>query len=394
MIGCTKLLCGTVKPGDALRYGRDSSKMPHELLQFSMDKKPIVVWNTTRHCNLRCKHCYAGAEDKEFQGELTTEEGIALIDDLADFKAPVILFSGGEPLLREDLMKLGRYALDKGLRTVISTNGTLITPEKAKAIKDANFSYVGISLDGMEDTNDKFRGRRGAFENALQGMRNCMDVGVRVGLRFTINRYNYRDIPFIFDLIEEEGIQRACFYHLVYSGRGTKMKDEDIDHEETRDVVDLIFLKTREFHDKGLDTEILTVDNHTDGVYLYQRLRGEDPERAEDVLQMLRWNGGNNSGVAIGNVDNLGNVHADQFWWHHSFGNACERKFSEIWMDTSDPIMAGLKNRKPLLKGRCSACKFLDICNGNFRVRAEAIYGDVWAPDPACYLTDEEIGIA
>ncbi len=393
MIGCTKLLCGTVTPSDALRYGRDSSKMPHELLQFSTDKKPIVVWNTTRRCNLRCRHCYAGAEDKEFQGELTTEEGMALIDDLADFKAPVILFSGGEPILREDLMELGQYALNKGLRTVISTNGTLITPEKASEIKDANFSYVGISLDGMEGTNDRFRGHKGAFKNALKGMDNCMEAGVKVGLRFTVNRYNFKDIPAIFDLIEEKRIPRACFYHLVYSGRGTKMKDEDIDHKETRDVVDLIFRKTKEFHDKGLDTEILTVDNHTDGVYLYQRLREEDPERAEEVLQMLRWNGGNNSGIAIGNVDNLGNVHADQFWWHYSFGNVLKRKFSEIWMDTNDPLMAGLKNRKPLLKGRCSECKFLDICKGNFRVRAEAIYGDVWAPDPACYLTDEEIGI-
>jgi len=394
MIGCTKLLCGTVTPGDALRYGRDSTKMPTQLLQFSKDKKPIVVWNTTRTCNLRCRHCYAGAEDKDFEGELSTQEGMALIDDLADFQAPVILFSGGEPILREDLMKLGKYALGKGLRTVISTNGTLITQEKAKQIKEAEFSYVGISLDGMEGTNDRFRGQKGAFENAIQGMRNCMDAGVKVGLRFTINRHNFKDLPDVFDFIEEEKIPRACFYHLVYSGRGTRMKDEDIDHNETRDVVDLIFKKTKEFHDKGMDTEILTVDNHTDGVYLYQKMKEENPERAKDVLQMLQWNGGNNSGIAIGNVDNLGNVHADQFWWHHSFGNLRERKFSEIWTDTKDPLMAGLKNRRPLLKGRCKECKYLELCNGNFRVRAEAIYGDVWAPDPACYLTDEEIGIA
>ncbi|MEE8168804.1 MAG: radical SAM protein [Candidatus Hydrothermarchaeales archaeon] len=394
MIGCTKLLCGTVAPGDALRYGRDSSKMPHELLQFSKDKKPIVVWNTTRRCNLRCRHCYAGAEDKQFEGELTTEEGIALIDDLVEFKAPVLLFSGGEPLIRGDLLKLGRYAADKGIRTVISTNGTLITPEKAVEISKAGFSYVGVSLDGTEVTNDRFRGHKGAFENALQGMQNCSAAGVRVGLRFTINRHNYRDIPAIFDLIEEGGIKRACFYHLVYSGRAREMKDEDINHNETRDVVNFIFHKTREFYEKGLDIEILTVDNHTDGVYLYLKLKEEEPERAEQVLQMLRWNGGNNSGIAIADVDNLGYVHPDQFWWHYSFGNVRERKFSEIWMDTSDPLMAGLKDRKPLLKGRCSACKYLDICNGNFRVRAEAVYNDIWAPDPACYLTDEAIGIA
>ncbi len=394
MIGCTKLLCGTVTPGDALRYGRDSSKMPHELLQFSKDKKPIVVWNTTRKCNLRCRHCYAGAENKDFEGELTTEEGLALIDDLAGFGVPVLLFSGGEPLRREDLFELGRYATGKGMRTVISTNGTLITPEKAEEIKRTGFSYVGVSLDGMEATNDRFRGRKGAFEDALRGMRNCSNAGVRVGLRFTINKHNYLDVPAIFDLIEAEGIKRVCFYHLVYSGRGSQMKDEDLTNDETREVVDLIFQKTREFHEKDLGTEILTVDNHTDGVYLYQKLKEENPKRAEEALQMLRWNGGNNSGIAIGNVDNLGDVHADQFWWHHSFGNVRERRFSEIWRDTSDPLMAGLKNRKPLLKGRCGECSYLEICNGNFRVRAEAVYDDVWAPDPACYLSDEEIGIA
>jgi radical SAM protein with 4Fe4S-binding SPASM domain len=277
---------------------------------------------------------------------------------------------------------------------VLSTNGTLITPEVAEKIKKAEFSYVGVSLDGMEATNDRFRGVKGAFEEALEGIRNCTNVGVRAGLRFTITKHNYRDLPGIFELVDEEKIKRVCFYHLVYSGRGSKMIDEDLDHKTTREVVDLILDKTYEFFCDAKDTEILTVDNHADAVYLYLVLKEEQPARAKEVYELLRWNGGNNSGIAIGNVDNLGNVHADQFWWHYSFGNVRERRFSEIWMDTSDPLMAGLKNRKPLLKGRCRTCKYLDICNGNFRVRAEAVYGDVWAPDPACYLTDEEIGIA
>lgn len=393
MIGVTKLLCGTASPGDILRYGRDSSKMPHELLQFSRDKKPIVVWNSTRKCNLKCRHCYAAAENKDFEGELTTDEAKIMIDDLAAFKVPVLLFSGGEPLLRGDLFELGKYAAGKGIRTVISTNGTLIDEQAAAKIKKAGFSYVGISLDGAEKTNDKFRGCRGAFEKTLVGIRNCTSAGVRAGLRFTINAHNYRDVPKIFDIVEEEKIKRLCFYHLVYSGRGSRMVKEDISNTETRKLVDYIFGKALEFCERGIDTEILTVDNHADGVYLYLKLREGNPERAEEVLKLLKWNGGNNSGIAIGDVDNTGNVHADQFWWHHSFGNVRERKFSEIWLDTSDPLIAGLKNRKPLLKGRCGKCSHLDICNGNFRVRAEAVYGDVWAPDPACYLTDEEIGI-
>ncbi len=394
MIGFSKLICGTVSPGDALRYGRDSSRMPHQLLQFSRDKKPIVVWNTTRRCNLRCRHCYAKAENREYEGELSTKEALAMIDDFASFGVPVLLFSGGEPILRKDLLKLAKYASDKGIRTVLSTNGTLITPKIAHEIRRAGISYVGVSLDGMEATNDKFRGVKGAFDDALEGIRNCTEAGVKAGLRFTITKHNYRDIPGIFELIDEEKIKRACFYHLVYSGRGTKMVKEDLDHKTTREVVDLLIDKTYEFFCDAKDTEILTVDNHADAVYLYLVLKEEQPTRAKEVYELLRWNGGNNSGIAIGNVDNLGNVHADQFWWHYSFGNVRERRFSEIWTDTSDPLMAGLKNRKPLLKGRCGECRFLDICNGNFRVRAEAVYGDVWAPDPACYLTDEELGIS
>jgi 12,18-didecarboxysiroheme deacetylase len=393
MIGVTKLLCGTVTPSDALRYGRQSAKSPSHLLQFTKDREPIVVWNMTKACNLRCIHCYYTAKSQPDPDELTTAEAKSLIDDLAQFGVPVFLFSGGEPLMREDLFELGAYAVEQGLRAVISTNGTLISHEAAKKIKEAGFSYVGVSLDGIGETNDRFRGKQGAFEEALQGIRNCTEAGIRVGLRLTLNKHSYDDLSAILDLLEEENIKRACFYHLVYAGRGARMKADDLTLEESRDVVDTIFDRTQDFHRRGVDLEILTVDNHTDGPYLYMKVEREQPERAEEVMQLLLWNGGNGSGVRIGAIDHLGNVHADQFWQHYSFGNVRERPFGQIWTDTSDPLMAGLKNRKPLLKGRCAKCKWLDICNGNFRVRAEAVYDDVWAPDPSCYLTDEEIGL-
>ncbi len=393
MIGCTKLLCGTVTPSDPLRYGRQSKGSPAHLLQFARHKKPVVVWNMTKACNLRCIHCYYTAKAEADPHELTTAQGQALIDDLAEFGSPVLLFSGGEPLLRDDLFALGAYAVGRGVRAVISTNGTLIDRETAHKIEEAGFSYVGISLDGMGQTNDRFRGMSGAFDAALAGMRRCTEAGVKVGLRLTLNKHNYDDLPDILDLLEEEGIRRACFYHLVYAGRGRRLCEDDLSLEESRRAVDMIFDRTEDFHRRGVELEILTVDNHTDGPYLYRRIQERQPERAAEVLELLRWNGGNNSGVGIGAIDHLGNVHADQFWQHYSFGNVRQRKFSAIWQDTSDPLMAGLKNRKPLLKGRCAACQYLDICNGNFRVRAEAVYGDVWAPDPACYLTDEEIGI-
>jgi 12,18-didecarboxysiroheme deacetylase len=393
MIGVTKLLCGKVTPSDALRYGRRTDRSPSHLLQFTHDKKPIVVWNSTKACNLRCIHCYYTAHAQPDPDELTTGEAKTMVDDLAAFGVPVLLFSGGEPLLRDDLYELGAYAVARGLRTVISTNGTLIDRNAAARIKEAGFSYVGISLDGIGATNDRFRGMKGAFDAALNGIQACTEAGVKTGLRLTLNRHNYEELHGIFDLLERERIQRACFYHLVYAGRGARIQSDDLSLEESRDAVDLIFDRTEDFARRNVDIEILTVDNHSDGPYLLRRVQEEQPERAAQVLQLLRWNGGNSTGIGIGAVDHLGNVHADQFWQHYSFGNVRKRPFSQIWTDTSDPLMAGLKNRKALLKGRCAACQYLDICNGNFRVRAEAVYDDVWAPDPACYLTDEEIGL-
>ena len=325
---------------------------------------------------------------------MSNEEGKVFIRDLAAFGVPVLLFSGGEPLMREDLFELAAYAVDQGLRPVLSTNGTLITEEVAGKIKAIGFGEVGISLDGIGEKNDLFRGKDGAYEAALQGIRRCIDVGQKVSLRFTITRSNYKEIPKIFDLVEQEGIPRVCFYHLAYTGRAEDMIKEDLDHTDARAVVDLICERTLDLYKRGYEKEVLTVGNHADGIYLYRKLKGQEPQQADRVLGLLRENGGNNSGIRIGAVDNLGNVHADQFWWDYSFGNVRQHKFGDIWMDTSEPMMRGLKDRKALLKGRCSKCNYLDLCNGNLRVRAQAVFGDVWAEDPACYLTDEEIGLS
>jgi 12,18-didecarboxysiroheme deacetylase len=375
-----------------LRYNRESSRLPSHLLQFSKDKKPVVVWNMTKRCNLKCIHCYARAEGEDYKGkELTTEEGKLLIDDLASFGVPVILFSGGEPLLRQDLPELIRYAVIKGLRAVISTNGTLITEEKAKEFAQYELSYIGISLDGTGFVNDSFRGIKGAYDRAITGLRNAKKAGIKVGLRFTIHKGNFKEIPRIFDIIEEEDIPRVCFYHLVYAGRGSSLINEDISHEESRRVVDYIMDRTKTFFDRGKPLEVLTVDNHADGPYIYLRLLKEDRKRADEVYELLMMNEGNASGVGIACVDEEGNVHADQFWRHYSFGNIRKRPFSKIWTDTNDDLMAKLKEKKNYVKGRCARCRWLDICGGNFRVRAEAATGDVWADDPQCYLTDDEI---
>jgi len=391
MIGISKLYCGTVEPSDALRYGRHSSRLPSHLLQFSEDKRPVVVWNVTKACNLKCVHCYAHASGAAADNELTTAQGRRLIDDLAAFGVPVLLFSGGEPMVRKDLPELADYAVQKGMRAVISTNGTLIDKNTARTLKQIGLSYVGISLDGLGEVNDRFRGVDGAFARALEGIRHCQQAGIKVGLRFTINRYNVHEIAGIFDLLEEMDIPRVCFYHLVYAGRGTEMVAQDLTPEGTREAVDLIIDRTKLLHDKGKPKEVLTVDNHADGPYLYLRMLSDNSQRAAEVLELLKMNEGNNSGRGIGCVSWDGEVYADQFWRHHSFGNVGQRPFSEIWTQPEDELLLQLKEKKNYVQGRCATCRWLDICGGNFRVRAEAVSGNVWAPDPACYLTDEEI---
>jgi radical SAM protein with 4Fe4S-binding SPASM domain len=362
---------------------------------LASDRRPIVVWSTTRTCNLRCVHCYTDSDNQKYAGELTTEEGLQLIDELADFSIPSLLFSGGEPLMRHDLFKLIEYAAKKNVRPVISTNGTLIDKDTARDIKNAGVVYVGISLDGMEEVNDSFRGVEGAYKKAMKGFENCRNADQRVGLRLTLTKRNYQDLHRIFDFIETEGINRACFYHLVYSGRGSSMFNDDLTYRESRHAMDIIIERTDDYFSRGLDINILTVDNHTDGVYLYLKLLEKDPVRAEEIYRLLSWNGGgaNSTGVGIGNIDFFGNVHPDQFWQDYTLGNIRERRFGEIWLDESEPLMKGLKNKAQYIKGRCRLCKYRELCTGAMRVRAFRTYDDPWAPDPQCYLTDEEIGL-
>jgi radical SAM protein with 4Fe4S-binding SPASM domain len=396
MINISKLYCDQLTPGDWLRYGIGGSQKDNELVpKKASERKPIVVWNITSHCNLKCVHCYNDSGANVKSNEATTPEAKAVLDDLAGYGVPSVLFSGGEPLTRKDLFELISYAVDKGLRTVISTNGTLISAEKAVQIKKMGVSYVGISLDGIGKVNDQFRGVEGAFEDAVAGIRNCMAAGVRVGLRLTLTKRNVQDIEHLFDFFEKEGIERACFYHLVPSGRGQDMFGDDLTHAQSRLAIETILAKTKAFKNAGKNTDILTVDNHVDGVYLYLKLLAEDPSKAADVWKLLTWNGGglNSSGVGIGCIDFNGKVHANQFWGHYDLGDIHEKKFSEIWSNNEEPLLKGLRNRRDYIKGRCRVCKFFNACGGSLRVRADLYFNDPWAPEPACYLTDDEIGL-
>ena len=354
---------------------------------------PVVIWNLIRRCNLTCKHCYSGSTNTDFPGELGTDEVFAVMDDLRAFGVPVLILSGGEPLMRPDIFEISHRAKARGFYTALSSNGTLIGPENIEEIAAVGYDYVGVSLDGIGATHDRFRRQEGAFDRALAGLRLCRERDIKVGLRFTMTQDNQHELVDLLALMEREDIDKFYFSHLNYGGRGNINRGDDSELAATRRAMDLLFGVALASVRAGRNREFVTGNNDADGAYLLLWAQQRFPEHADHLRAKLEQWGGNASGINVANIDNLGNVHPDTFWWHHTLGNVRERPFSKIWADLSDPILAGLKQRPRRVGGRCGRCEHFAICNGNTRVRAHQITGDPWAEDPGCYLTDAEIGI-
>lgn len=355
---------------------------------------PVLIWNLIRRCNLTCQHCYATSADKDFAGELSSDEVFAVLDDLHAFGVRVLILSGGEPLLRPDIFTIARRARDMGFYIGLSSNGTLIDAANVGRIADTGFDYVGVSLDGIGATHDRFRRLEGAYQRALQGIRLARDAGIKVGVRYTMTEDNAPDLPALLQLVADEGIHKFYFSHLNYAGRGNKHRDSDAQHARTRWAMELLLDTCQRQLLAGDARDYVTGNNDADSVYLLQWAARHYPAEVATLRQRLQQWGGNASGVNVANIDNVGNVHPDTMWWQVTLGNVRERPFSAIWPDTSHPLMAGLKQRPRPVTGRCAACSHLDICNGNTRVRAWQLCGDYWAADPACYLSDAEIGVA
>lgn len=386
MFSVSRVVCGAEQANDHLRFGhrRSTGVEAHTV------PRPVVVWAVTRACNLRCVHCYASAGAEPLPDELTHDEGKALLDGLAAFGVPAVLFSGGEPLARPDTPELIRHAAGLGLPCTLSTNGVLITPDRAAELADIGLRYVGISLDGTRERHDKLRGQRGAFDGALRGIGHCKAAGLRVGARFTVHALNEHHLEDIFDLCVRRGIDRLCVYHLAYAGRGDGMQKVDLTADETRDVVERVFRLSERAHAEGLPIEVLTVGNHADTGYALLRAEQHSPRRAAETRALLTRNGGNRSGSNICSIDPVGNVHYDQFSWHYTVGNVRQAPFADIWGAPGDPRLRILRDREPHLPLSCQRCRFLGLCNGNLRTRAEAATGDWLAMDPSCYLTAAE----
>ena len=374
----------------ALASGRSVAPRPRSVM---LGSGPVVIWNLIRRCNLACKHCYATSADIDFAGELSTGEVFTVMDDLRSFGVSVLILSGGEPLLRPDIFEISARAKSMGFYVGLSSNGTLITENNISDIAAIGYDYVGVSLDGMRDTHDCFRRKQGAFDESIRGIRLCHDSGIKVGLRFTLTRDNAAELPDLLQLMRGEDIDKFYLSHLNYAGRGNRNRSSDLHHRMTRAAMDLLFETCWQDVKNGVQREFVTGNNDADGVYLLQWADKHIPEHVETLRkQLLRW-GGNSSGVNIANIDNLGTVHPDTMWWDYSIGNVRQRPFSEIWQDTSDPLMAGLKASRRPLEGRCAKCQHLAICGGNSRTRAWQLTGNPWAEDPGCYLSDAEIGV-
>jgi len=353
---------------------------------------PVVIWNLIRRCNLTCKHCYALSADHDYAGELSLQEVYTVMDDLKAFGVPALILSGGEPLLRPDLFEIAARARDLGFYTGLSTNGTLIDAPMAARIAGAGFDYVGISLDGLKPTHDKFRRLDGAFDRSLAAIRYLATHNVKVGLRFTMTALNAHDLPALLQLMKDEGANKFYFSHLNYAGRGNIHRDKDAHHQATRQAMDLLFNHAWADAQAGSLDDYVSGNNDADGPYLLQWAREHLPQWEDALRQRLVAWGGNASGQMVANIDNLGHVHPDTMWWHHDLGSVRERPFSQIWNDISDPLMAGLKQHPRPVQGRCAGCQYLTICNGNTRVRAQQLTGNPWFEDPGCYLTDAEVG--
>ncbi|GAA0204519.1 TIGR04347 family pseudo-SAM/SPASM protein [Halobaculum roseum] len=387
MISVSKLLYDLDAEGDGLRYGDGDSTA--EQIRERKQERPVVVWNGTKRCNLSCAHCYAGADVGAAPGEFSTAEAKGMLDELADYGVPVVLFSGGEPLVREDLPELVAHASDAGIRPVLSTNGTLLTRERARELRDAGLAYAGISVDGRREVNDEFRGQEGAFDAAIRGIEACLDVGLKTGLRYTVTEDTVPDMEDVVDLLTDVGVDRFCFYHLAYGGRG--VPDADITPEARRDAVERLVDLTREYHEDGEEIETLLVGNYCDAAYIVEYARREfGPDRAERVRRYLRTNGGDPAGERVADIDYQGNVHATQFWQSYSLGNVRDRPFGDIWEDESNPLLRRLRDRPDSLGEECRTCAYGDICRGASRLRALTVEGEFGARDPQCYLTPAE----
>lgn len=342
----------------------------------------IAIWNLTNRCNLSCLHCYSKAT-LESEDALTTEEIFATMSHMVQSGIKFIIFSGGEPLTRHDIFEIAERAHELGIITYLSTNGLYVHKSNVEKIVAA-FDYIGVSIDGREETHDHFRGLKGSFKLSVEAIKLLLKYSDRVGIRFTLTETTKQDLPFIFELAETLEIPKVYISHLVYSGRGLENLKMDITPAERYAAVNFILDKAFEYYEKNREIEVVTGNMEPDALLLLERFKALYPSSIESLRERLIAWGGNSAGRKLVNIDSKGNVKPDPFF-PIILGNIKERPFDAIWDDSESSLLSFLRTHPRSLEGKCSECEDVAICNGGSRARAYAVYGNLEAEDPSCY---------
>jgi len=388
----TQCLHGRGTVSAVMKHRHGSGAVPGRYLAFAGMRRPVVFWNVTDRCNLSCTHCYSASGPECGSGdELTTAEALTFIDDLAASGIPLVIFTGGEPLVRPDIRELAEYCRKKEIKIALSTNGTLITGAVADMIKTSGIEYAGISLDGATAaTHDRFRNTPGSFDRAVAAFARCRDAGVRCGVRVTLTKENQGELGAIVDLARDLGARRFCLYWLVPCGRGSDAYERlQLDAAGVIQALTLLYEKAKEI--PAEEMEFLTVDAPQDCIHLLQSMERDGSPDLPDARELVAsLNGGCSAGDRVANVDPRGNVYPCQFARSPEFliGNIRERPFSELWNDDTSPVLARFRTKRPAITGKCGTCSWLRLCGGGCRVRAYTRSGDFSGEDPFCYVAD------
>lgn len=345
----------------------------------------IAIWNVTNRCNLSCLHCYSKST-LENPDSLSLDDILKTLPSLVQSGVKFIIFSGGEPLTRDDIFEIADKCRELGIVTYLSTNGLYVKSGNVKKIADS-FDYIGVSIDGNKETHDYFRGLKGSFDLSIEAIKLLLAYSNRVGVRFTLTQKTKKDLPFIFELAETMRIPKVYISHLVYSGRGLENQQMDISPLERYEAAKFIIDKALEYYEQGTDIEVVTGNMEPDAILLYERFRELYPLSAKNMKEKLIAWGGNSAGRKLVNIDSKGNVKPDPFF-PVTIGNIKERSFCDIWRDDENETLSFLRNHPRRLSGNCSECEEVAICNGGSRARAFAVYGSLSAEDPSCYLQE------
>ncbi len=335
----------------------------------------MIAWELTRSCNLACVHCRASAERGPYAGELSTEEVLKVMDGIALVGKPVIILTGGEPLLRSDIFDLAQYGTEKGFRMVMATNGTLFTEETVRKMKGSGIQRISISLDGPDpESHDAFRRVKGSFEGSLRGIEMAKKGGLDFQINTTITRINLHLIPDILRLAVDLGAVALHIFLLVPTGRGKELQDQEIspgDYEKTlhwfyeqRDKVPLQLKATCAPHYYRI---------------LRQRAKKEGKKITPQEYGLDAVTRGCLGGIAFCFISHVGQVQPCGYL-ELDCGNVRETPFGEIWANSE--VFQRLRNSDGY-KGKCGRCEFRKVCGG-CRARAYEVSGDYMAEEPYC----------